>query len=392
MIRKKICAITGSRAEYGLMRRTLIEIERSKKLDLKLIATGAHLSKEFGYTIDEIVKDGFDIDDTVEMLLSSDSTSSIGKSLGLGIIGYADCLKRMSADIIFIVGDRYEIFAAATAAMVMNIPIAHASGGEITEGAIDEQIRHSITKMSHIHFTTEEKNSNIIRQMGEEPWRIHTVGGLWVDDLQNLKKKTRNELQKILDVNLISPVILVTYHPETLSLDDTETQINNLISALKEIDAEIIFTYPNADASGRIIITKINEYVMSYPKVKAYKSLGRTLYFSLLEYCDLVVGNSSSGMVETQSFKIPVVNIGNRQKGRKMTENIIHSSGGKKSNLSSIKKGLSKEFRNTIKNMENPYAKKGAGKEIVRILSRLSLNKNLLKKKFLFYGGGLGKN
>ena len=392
MKRKKVCAITGSRAEYGLMRRTLIEIEHSKNLELNLIVTGAHLSKEFGYTIDEIVKDGFHIDDTVEMLLSSDSTSSIGKSLGLGIIGYVDCFKRLSPDIIFIVGDRYEIFAAATAAMVMNVPIAHASGGEITEGAIDEQIRHSITKMSHIHFTTEENNSNIIRQMGEEPWRIHTVGGLWVDDLVNLKKKSRNELQKILDVNLISPVILVTYHPETLSLDDTEDQINNLIGALKEIDAEIIFTYPNADASGRIIISKINEFVMNYPNVKAYKSLGRTLYFSLLQYCDLVVGNSSSGMVETQSYKLPVVNIGNRQKGRKVTGNIIHSSGEKKSNLSSIKKGLSKEFRDSIKNMDNPYGKEGAGKEIVRILSDLSLTNKLLNKQFIFYGGSFEKN
>ena len=392
MKRKKVCAITGSRAEYGLMRRTLIEIEHSKNLELNLIVTGAHLSKEFGYTIDEIVKDGFHIDDTVEMLLSSDSTSSIGKSLGLGIIGYVDCFKRLSPDIIFIVGDRYEIFAAATAAMVMNVPIAHASGGEITEGAIDEQIRHSITKMSHIHFTTEENNSNIIRQMGEEPWRIHTVGGLWVDDLVNLKKKSRNELQKNLDVNLISPVILVTYHPETLSLDDTEDQINNLIGALKEIDAEIIFTYPNADASGRIIISKINEFVMNYPNVKAYKSLGRTLYFSLLQYCDLVVGNSSSGMVETQSYKLPVVNIGNRQKGRKVTGNIIHSSGEKKSNLSSIKKGLSKEFRDSIKNMDNPYGKEGAGKEIVRILSDLSLTNKLLNKQFIFYGGSFEKN
>ena len=257
MKRKKICAITGSRAEYGLMRRTLIEIERSKNLELNLIVTGAHLSKEFGYTIDEIVKDGFHIDDTVEMLLSSDSTSSIGKSLGLGIIGYVDCLKRLSPDIIFIVGDRYEIFAAATTAMVMNIPIAHASGGEITEGAIDEQIRHSITKMSHIHFTTEEKNSNIIRQMGEEPWRIHTVGGLWVDDLVNLKKKSRNELQKILDVNLISPVILVTYHPETLSLDDTEAQINNLIGALKEIDAAA-----SAVALDQLQVVRILKYVL----------------------------------------------------------------------------------------------------------------------------------
>jgi GDP/UDP-N,N'-diacetylbacillosamine 2-epimerase (hydrolysing) len=200
-------------------------------------------------------------------------------------------LSQLSPDIIFIVGDRYEIYAAATAAMVMNVPIAHASGGEITEGSIDEQIRHAITKMSHIHFTTENRNSNIILQMGEEPWRVHTVGGLWVDDLLNLKKKSRNELQKILGINLISPVVLVTYHPETLNLDMTEAQIDNLLNALKEIDGVIIFTYPNADASGRIIISKINEFLIGYPKAKAFKSLGRLLYFSLLNYCDLMVGN-----------------------------------------------------------------------------------------------------
>jgi len=392
MKRKKVCVITGSRAEYGLMRKTLSEIERSTNLELMLIVTGAHLSKEFGYTIDEIVKDGFHVDDTVEMLLSSDSTSSIGKSVGLGIIGCVDCLKKMSPDIIFIVGDRYEILAAATAAMVMNIPIAHASGGEITEGAIDEQIRHSITKMSHIHFTTEERNSNIIKQMGEESWRVHNVGGLWVDDLFEMKKKNKNELRKILGINLVSPVMIVTYHPETLSLDETEIKIINLLGALKEIDAVIIFTYPNADASGRVIISKINEFVKNYPNAKAFKSLGKTLYYSLLYFCDIVIGNSSSGMVETQYFKLPVVNIGNRQKGRIITENIISSSGEKKSNISSIKKGLSFEFRESIKNMKNPYAKRGAGGKIARVLADLPSTEKLLRKRFIFNRGNYEKN
>jgi len=380
---KRICAITGSRAEYGLMRSTLMEIKHAENLELMLVVTGSHLSKEFGHTIDEIVKDDFHVSQTVEMLLSSDTTSSIGKSLGLGILGFVDCLSQLSPDIIFIVGDRYEIYAAAIAAMVMNVPIAHASGGEITEGAIDEQIRHAITKMSHIHFTTENRNSNIILQMGEEPWRVHTVGGLWVDDLLNLKKKSRNELQEILGINLISPVVLVTYHPETLNVDMTEAQIDNLLNALKEIDGVIIFTYPNADASGRIIISKINEFLIDYPKAKAFKSLGRLLYFSLLNYCELMVGNSSSGMVETQNYKIPVVNIGNRQVGRRLTENIISISNNSELLLDSIKKGLSVKFRHQIRNMINPYAKQGAGKAIVKVLSELPSKKKLLNKKFV---------
>ena len=382
-MKKKICVVTGSRAEYGLMRNTLNEIASSSLLDLALLVTGSHLSREFGYTIDEIKRDGFDVTETIEMLLSSDSPSSIGKSVGLGVIGFTDALKRLSPDIMLVVGDRYEIFAAVTAAMVLNIPIAHISGGEITEGAIDEQIRHAITKMSHIHFTTAEENSIKVKQMGEEAWRVHTVGGLWVDNIKSLKKISRDSMRKKLGIQLNHPTILVTYHSVTLQLEEVDRHIDNLLNALDETEAEIIFTYPNADAGGRVIISKINEFIANRPNAKAVKSLGSLLYHNLLSYVDLVVGNSSSGMVETQSFKLPAVNIGDRQKGRLVTANIISVADDKDAILKAIRKGLSRKFRNSIKDMANPYEKGGAAKKIVQVLSHIPSKNELLIKKFV---------
>jgi len=382
-MKKKICVVTGSRAEYGLMRNTLNEITGSSQLDLALLVTGSHLSREFGYTIDEIIKDGFDVTETVEMLLSSDSPSSIGKSVGLGVIGFTDALKRLSPEIMVVVGDRYEIFAAVTAAMVLNIPIAHISGGEITEGAIDEQIRHAITKMSHIHFTTTEENSIKVRQMGEESWRVHTVGGLWVDNIKNLKKISRDSMRKKLGIQLNYPTILVTYHSVTLQLEEVDRHIDNLLNALDKTEAEIIFTYPNADAGGRIIILKIDEFVASRPNAKAVKSLGSLLYHNLLSHVDLVVGNSSSGMVETQSFRLPVVNIGERQRGRLVTANIISVADERDAILKAIHKGLSRKFKDSIKDMANPYEKGGAAKKIVQVLSHIPSREKLLIKKFV---------
>ena len=379
----KICVVTGSRAEYGLLRNTLQEIEESKELELLLVVTGAHLCKEFGYTIDEIIRDGFPIADVIEMQLSSDTTVGVGKSVGLGIIGFVECLRRLIPDMMLVVGDRYEIFAAASAAMTSNVPIAHISGGEITEGAIDEQIRHALTKMSHIHFTTAEDNTQKVRQMGEEAWRVHTVGGLWVDNINSLKRINREELCEKLNIDLSSPCIMVTYHPVTLELDEVETQIDNLLESLDKIEAEIIFTFPNADAGGRIIISKIQEFVKSHPKAKAFHSLGILLYHNLFYHVDLIVGNSSSGMYETQSSKIPVVNIGNRQKGRLATENIICVTEQKDSILAGIHKGLSKEFKDSIANMKNPYDLGGASNKIVQVLSNLPSKSELLRKKFV---------
>jgi len=250
---KSICIVTGSRAEFGLLRNIINSIKKSKQLSLQLVVTGAHLSSEFGHTIDEIIDQGIIVDEQVEMLLSSGSPVGIGKSIGLGVVSFSDTLHRLSPDIVLIIGDRFEILSVATASLALNIPIAHISGGEITEGAVDEQIRHAITKMSHIHFTASDTNSKIIEQMGEEPWRVNTVGGLWIDNLKNLTKLSRQQIREKLGVSLDSTSILVTYHPVTLDLKNVEKNIQKLLSVLDKIKAEIIFTYPNADAGGRII-------------------------------------------------------------------------------------------------------------------------------------------
>lgn len=382
-MKRKICVVTGSRAEYGVLYHTLKRIDESKDLELLLVATGMHLSKEFGYTVDEIIKDGFLPTDRIEMLMSSNTTVGIGKSIGIGVIGFTDCLKRIDPDIMLIVGDRYEIFAAAIAAMAINLPIAHISGGEITEFAIDEQIRHAITKMSHVHFVALEENAERVKQMGEEDWRVHVVGGPWVDNIKYMEKISKDNLKKILKVKFSHPTILVTYHPVTLQASKTDLHIKNLLDALAVVDAEIIFTYPNADAGGGIIISAIEKFTKSYPKAKAFKSLGSSLYLNLLSHVDLVVGNSSSGVVETQSFKLPVVNIGERQKGRLVTENIICTNTEKTSISKGIRKGLSKEFKREISNMKNPYRQGGAAEKIVTVLSSIDLGPKLLRKKFM---------
>ena len=383
MKKRKVCVVTGSRSEYGGLCQTLRGIKESKHLELLLVVTGTHLSKDFGYTIDEIIKDGFSITERLEMLGTSDSNTDVGKSIGAGVIGFTDCLKRLKPDIMLILGDRYEIFAAAIAAMVMNVPIAHICGGEITIGVIDEQIRHAITKMSHLHFVALQENAKIVEQMGEESWRIHVVGVPWVDYKNNMERISKKSLKKILGVNFSYPTILVTYHPVTLQLAKTGLHIKTLLGALGELDAEIIFTYPNADASGRMIISAIEKFVKTHPRSKAFKSLGSTLYLNLLSYVDLVVGNSSSGVVETQMFKLPAVNIGDRQEGRLITENIICTVPQKQAILKSIRKGLGNEFKRDIDTMNNPYGRVGRAKYIVKVLSEIDLGLTLLRKRFV---------
>jgi GDP/UDP-N,N'-diacetylbacillosamine 2-epimerase (hydrolysing) len=382
-MKKKICVVTGSRAEYGVLRHTLNKINKSENLQLSLVVTGMHLSQEFGYTINEIIKDGFNVDAKVEMLMSSNTNVGVGKSIGLGIISMVDRLETIDPDMVLIVGDRYEIFAVAAATMALNIPLAHISGGEITEGAIDEQIRHAITKMSHIHFVAIDENAQRVRQMGEETWRVHTVGGPWVDNINYLEKINSEELKKKLNVTFSRPIILVTYHSTTLQLKDTNDFISNLLGALKQIEADIIFTYPNADAGGRIIIDAIESFVKNHSNARLFKSMGGRLYLNTLSQIDLLVGNSSSGMVETQAFKLPVVNIGDRQKGRMITKNIICSPEKEDDILKAVEKGLSKTFRNSLENMENPYDKGGVADNIVNILSEVKFGMELMHKKFI---------
>jgi GDP/UDP-N,N'-diacetylbacillosamine 2-epimerase (hydrolysing) len=381
-MKKKICVITGSRAEYGTMYHTLKLIRSSPALELQLVVTGMHLSPEFGYTVNEILKDGFEIADRVEMMISSDTTAAIGKSIGVGIIGMVDCLSRLKPDIVLVVADRYEIFAAAAAAMALQLPIAHVSGGELTEGLMDEQIRHAITKMSHVHFVAIEENAERVLQMGEEPWRVHIVGGHWIDNIKKIKKISLKGINAALGMRLSHPSILVTYHAVNRPLARTEAHIKNLLDALDKVKADIIFTYPNADAGGRVIVSAIEKFVKSHPRAKLYKSLGKDLYLNLFSHVDIVVGNSSSGLLETQSFRLPVVNIGDRQAGRMITENIISVPEERDAILQGIRKGLSKEFRKSIANMENPFDKGCAAKNIVKVLTELDPGPKLLNKRF----------
>jgi len=379
---KRICAVTGSRAEFGVLSHTLRQLAATPQLTFQLVVTGMHLSREFGYTMDEILDCGFQPTETVEMMLSSDTNVGMGKSIGLGVISMTDCLSRLAPDLLLVIGDRYETFAAATAAMALNIPIAHISGGEITEGAIDEQMRHAITKMSHLHFVTLEENARIVRQMGEESWRVHVVGGPWIDNITTLEEIPKGELSKRLGLDLDEPTILVTFHPVTLQLEETKKHIDNLLAALAKTRMQTIFTYPNADAGGRIIIEAIKQFCAQEPKAIACQSLGSKTYLNLLRHVCLMAGNSSSGMVETQSFRLPVVNIGSRQKGRMATDNIINCPPEADAIHEAITTGLSPEFRDRVTKMKNPYDSGGVAKNILSVLADLPDRATLLNKKF----------
>ncbi|MCX5781155.1 MAG: UDP-N-acetylglucosamine 2-epimerase [Elusimicrobia bacterium] len=387
-MKRKICVITGSRAEYGLLKPLLMKLKTDRSFELQLVVTGMHLSPEFGYTVQDIFNDNFKISEQIEMLLSTDSSAGMGKSIGVGIIGFVDCYKRLQPDLILVVGDRFEIFAAVIAASAMNIPIVHFSGGDITEGSIDNQIRHAITKLSHIHFVGITTSAQRVKQMGEEPWRVHVVGEFCLDNIKSHYKMSRSKIEKELGLDLsIRPLILVTYHPVTLRPEQTRIQIKNLLEVLGLYkDSAIIFTYPNADSGGRLIISEINKFLSAHPNAKAFKSVGTKLYLNLLSCADLCVGNSSSGLVEAPSFKLPVVNIGDRQKGRLLPKNVICTNGEKQSIHEGIKKGLSIGFKKSLVGMKNPYDKGGALKNVLKVLHNLKTTPELLNKKFIEAG------
>jgi len=363
MNKRKICVVTGSRAEYGLLCPILIKIQESNKLELQLISTSSHHSTEYGLTYKQIENDGFTIDDKVNNLFSSDSNSSIVKSTAKASSLLSDSFDRLQPDIVLLLGDRYETHAAATAAMLMNIPIAHIHGGEITEGAVDEQIRHSITKMSYLHFCSTETYRQRVIQMGEDPERVFNSGAPGIDNIKNLKLLTKNKLEKELNWKLTSKSALFTYHPVTLEESDVEIDLEVILSILETFNLNILFTYANADSGGKVINQKIEEFCKIQPaRYKVVKSLGQIKYLSAMKYVDLLVGNTSSGIIEAASFKKPVVNIGDRQKGRLRGENVIDCN--LDSLQESIKLALSSSFRNKIKNLENIYGT-GAAADIV---------------------------
>lgn len=380
---KKVCVVTGTRAEYGLLRWVMQGIQDSLQLELQLIVTGTHLSSEFGLTYRDIEADGFSIDRRVEMLLSSDTSVGITKSMGLAVCGFADALVELQPDLMLVLGDRYEIFAASSAAMLARIPIAHLHGGETTEGAFDEAIRHSITKMSHLHFVAAGEYRQRVIQMGEAPERVFQVGGLGIDNILKLNLLDREALENSLDFRFGRHNLLVTFHPATLESGAAATQMLELLEALKTLkDTHIIFTMPNADTESRVLFDMINAFVSQRPQTaKAFTSLGQLRYLSCIKYVDGVVGNSSSGLAEVPSFKKGTINIGDRQKGRLKAMSVIDCTPKKKNITVSLRQLYSNEFKRQLTRVVNPYGEGGASKKIVEVLESTSFD-ILLKKHF----------
>lgn len=380
---RRVCIVTGTRAEYGLLRGVIAGVAAEAALDLQLIVTAAHLSSEFGQTWREIAADGWTIDARVEMLLSSDSEVGVAKAIGLGVIGFADAFDRLRPDIVVLLGDRFEILAAATAAMTLRIPIAHIHGGETSEGAIDEAIRHAVTKMSHVHFVAAEPYRRRVIQLGESPDRVHLVGGLGVDAIARLDLLERTALEDALGFELRDRNLLITFHPVTLEGDDGMGQVNALLDALGALDANVglIFTMPNADSGGREIAAAIRAFVARRPASVAFASLGQLRYLSCLAHVDGVVGNSSSGLAEAPSFGIGTIDIGSRQAGRLAADSVIHSEPETAEIAAALARLLSDDFRASLADVANPYGKPGAGAAIVAWLRDAPFD-GLLHKRF----------
>ena len=379
---KTICVVTGSRAEYGLLKLLIDNLKKSKKLKTKLLVTGSHLSSNFGKTINAIKKDGFKIDHIVNMNIKNDTPKVIINSISVCMNRITLAIKKINPDMILILGDRYEIFAVAIAAMFNRIPIAHLHGGELTEGSFDDSIRHSITKMSHLHFVANNNYRRRVLQLGEQPNRVFNVGGLGVDCISKLKLFTKEELETELNYKFLDKNLLITFHPVSLEPGSAKNQINKLLNSLSNLKKiGLIFTMPNADTENKIIFKKIKIFCKKNINAKYYKSLGQKLYLSCVKHTDGVIGNSSSGLLEVPSFKKGTVNIGDRQRGRLQAKSIINCTSETKSISKAIKYLFSKEFQHNLKKIKNPYGSAGASKKIVKIIER-NVNKNLLKKSF----------
>ncbi|NWO02289.1 MAG: UDP-N-acetylglucosamine 2-epimerase (hydrolyzing) [Idiomarinaceae bacterium] len=383
-MKRKVAVFTGTRAEYGLLYWVIKGLEESSKADLLLFAGGMHLSPEFGKTINQIENDGFKVTEQLEFLLSSDSPVGIAKSMGLAMISAADAFQRTKPDMLVVLGDRYEALAVCQAAMIAQIPIVHIHGGETTEGLIDEAVRHSITKMSHLHFTATEDYRKRVIQLGEPPAMVYNFGAPGVDSIKNLKLLERNELSDAIEFNVLdTPFMVVTYHPVTLNKDGAIDDFTNLLSTLEKYENfKFIITYPNADTFGRSLITLLQEFKEKHPdKVLLTKSLGQLRYLSVLKNSELTIGNSSSGLIEAPSFGIPTVNIGRRQRGRVAGDTVINCDGDAESIKRSLDKALSSSFKKLCAQSKNPYGDGNSSKKIIDTLLSTELD-NLVYKKF----------
>ncbi|MBA2737015.1 MAG: UDP-N-acetylglucosamine 2-epimerase (hydrolyzing) [Pyrinomonadaceae bacterium] len=377
---RKIAVITTSRADFGHLYWTLKELENRPEIELRLIALGAHFSPEFGSTFTEIESNGFTIDERVECLISSDSDIGMAKTIGVATLGLADILGRMRPDILLLIADRYEMLAPASVALALRIPIAHIEGGDVSEGAIDDAVRNALTKLSHIHFTTSENSRLRVLAMGEEAWRVHRVGSPSLDNLRRRKLFSREEIEVDLKLKFDRQTIVVAYHPVTIRRDTT-AEADAVFAALEETPQQIVFCYPNSDAGSHQLIERAKAFCQNRPSAHLFVNLNHLKYWSLLKHSDLLLGNSSSGIMETASLPLPTVNIGMRQKGRERPLNVLDAAPETDAILRAIEKGLSVDFRQSLDGIINPYGDGHASERIVEILANVPLNDDLLIKR-----------
>jgi len=377
--KRKIAVITTSRADYSHLYWPLRELAAHPDLELKLIAMGPHLSPEFGSTVAEIEKDGFQIDARIECLLSSDSDVGMAKTIGLATLGLADCLGQMRPDLLLLIADRYEMLAPASVALALRIPVAHIEGGEISEGAIDDAVRNALTKLSHVHFTSTNLARSRVIAMGEEEWRVHHVGAPSLDHLRRSNLLTRDEIGKELAVDLNRPTILVACHPVTIARDTTR-EADALFAALARVPEQLLFCFPNADAGSRELIERAQAFAQNR-NAGIFVNLNPVSYWSLLRSVDLLLGNSSSGIMEAASFAVPVVNVGIRQRGRERPRNVLDAEATEPSILDRLAAARSPEFRASLGGMENPYGDGQASQRIACVLASVPLGEELLIKQ-----------
>ena len=377
----RIAVVTVARSDYGILYPILKALRVDDAMDLQLIVAAAHLDPKFGNTVEEIERDGFAIASRVPIKMAGDSRLDVALAIGAGIEGFAAELQQIKPDLLLLLGDRYETFAAAIAALPLRIPIAHLHGGELTYGAIDDAMRHAITKLSHIHFAASDRYAQRIRQMGEEPWRIHNTGSPAIDSIMMVETIEKAKLDAEFGLDL-SRTLLITYHPVTLDGHSSE-QVSNLLAAVEASDCSLLFTYPNADSDNDRVIELVKEFVRTHDNARLLQNLGHRRYHNVQKYAAAMVGNSSSGIIEAASFRLPVVNVGSRQAGRIRASNVIDVGGSREEIARGIQKALSPEFREKLRNLRNPYGDGGAAAKILAVLKNVKLGPDLLMKKFV---------
>ncbi|PIQ84425.1 MAG: UDP-N-acetylglucosamine 2-epimerase (hydrolyzing) [Candidatus Omnitrophica bacterium CG11_big_fil_rev_8_21_14_0_20_63_9] len=380
---RRIGIVTCSRSDAGIYLPLLRAIQEDPALALDIVATGMHLSPEFGLTVRQIEEAGFTVRERVESLLSSDTPEGIGKSMGMGVVGFAQLFTRWRPDLLVVLGDRFDMYPAALAALPFRIPVAHLHGGEVTEGAIDDALRHALTKLSHLHFVSTEISARRVRQMGEEPWRVVVSGALGLDHLHTIKRLSAAQLQARYGVRLEASPLLVTFHPVTLEYEQTEWQTRELLEALAASALPVIFTMPNADTNGRVVLSLLKRFVAKHPIAQLISNLGTEGYFSVMALAAAMVGNSSSGLVEAPSFGLPVVNVGTRQQGRVRAENVIDVGYRREEILRGIQQAVQPAFRAQLRNRANPYGDGHAAQVIVKHLKEIPLDDRLIRKRFV---------